>query len=259
MKGAVQNAGRVVEREARVYRRLWKGSVFSTFLLPVLFLAAIGRGLGGLVDQHNTAVAGLTYLHFVTPGLLAASAMQTAASYSLWPVMAGTKWVRFFHGVVATPVSAADLYDGFILWGVLRATLASGVFLAVAAPLGGLGSAWALLAWPAAVLTAVAFAAPLAAFAATQTTDISFGVLTRLVIMPLFLFSGTFFPVTQLPGWLQVAARFSPLWHAAELTRAFSTGRMHLDAIAVHVAVLAAMVVVGAHWGRRTFTRKLAQ
>jgi lipooligosaccharide transport system permease protein len=251
-------AGRVVEREMRVYRRLWKGSVFSTFLLPVLFLAAIGRGLGGLVEQRTATVAGLSYLQFVTPGLLAGSAMQTAASYSLWPVMAGTKWVRFFHGVVATPVSAADLYTGFILWGALRAALAAAVFLAVAVPLGGVASAWGVLAWPAAVLTAVAFAAPLAAFAATQATDITFGVLVRLVIMPLFLFSGTFFPVSQLPGWLQAAARFSPLWHGAELTRGFTTGHVHLDAVVAHVAVLVAIACVGATWGRLTFTQKLA-
>jgi lipooligosaccharide transport system permease protein len=114
------------------------------------------------------------------------------------------------------------------------------------------------MAFPAAVLTAVAFSAPLAAFAATQSTDISFGVLIRLVIMPLFLFSGTFFPVSQLPGWLQVVARFSPLWHAAELTRSFTTGRISWDAVLAHTAVLVALTIAGLVWGRRTFTWKLA-
>jgi lipooligosaccharide transport system permease protein len=255
---AVATVGRVIERELRVYRRLWKGSVFSTFLLPVLFLVAIGGGLGGLVDQRTSSVAGMSYLHFVTPGLLAGTAMQLASSQSLWPVMAGTKWVKFFHGVVATPVSAADLYSGYVVWCAIRAAFSAVVFLLVAAVLGGVPSAWGVFAFPAAVLTAAAFRAPLAAYAATQSTDITFGVLVRIVIMPLFLFSGTFFPVTQLPGWLQVAARFSPLWHGAELTRGFSTGHVHIDAVVVHVAVLVAITAAGVAWGRGTFTRKLA-
>ena len=250
--------GRVVEREARVYQRLWHGSVFSTFLLPILFLAAIGRGLGGLVDQRSGTVAGMSYLHFVTPGLLAASAMQLAASFALWPVMAGTKWVRFFHGVVATPVTAADLYGGYVVWSAMRAALSAGAFLIVAALLGGIPSAWGVLALPATVLTATAFAAPFAAFAATQNTDVSFGVLIRLVVMPLFLFSGTFFPISQLPGWLQVAARFSPLWHGAELCRGATTGHLGFSSAVEHVAVLVGVIAVSWQWGRHTFTAKLA-
>jgi lipooligosaccharide transport system permease protein len=250
---------RIVEREARVYRRLWRGSVFSTFVIPLLFLLAMGRGIGGLVDQRNVAVAGLSYLHFVTPGLLAGMAMQSSAPAALWPVMAGFKWVGFFNGIVSTPVRAADVFQGYVLWVVIRASAAATAFVAVAALLGGVMSPWAVLAIPAAALCAAAFVAPLAAFAATQSTDIGFGVLIRLVIMPLFLFSGTFFPVSQLPTWLRPVARFSPLWHAVELCRAATTGMVtSWAAVAVHVAVLGAIVTAGCVWGRATFTRKLA-
>src|SRR5438552_18722831 len=189
---------RVVEREARVYARLWRGSVAVSFLIPLLFLGAIGGGVGGLVDRRGT-VEGLSYLRFVTPGLLAAMGMQFAAASSLWPVMAGVKWVRFFHGIVATPVSAPDVFGGYVIWLSVRAAISAAAFLVVATLLGGVPSASGVLALPASVLTATAFAAPLCAYAASQETDLSFPLIVRLVIMPLFLFSGTFFPVDQLP------------------------------------------------------------
>src|SRR5205807_3076664 len=141
-----------------------------SFVIPALFLAAIGLGLGGLVDERTRHVAGLSYLHFVTPGLLAATGMQTAAAGALWPIMAGTKWMRFFHGIVSTPVSAADVYGGYVVWSALRSALSAVAFLAVAALLGGVPSAWGVLALPAAVLMSTAFTAPLTAFAATQAT-----------------------------------------------------------------------------------------
>ena len=249
---------RVVEREARVFRKLWRGSVFSSFLSPVLFLAAIGLGLGGLIDERNDAVAGLDYLTFVAPGLLAASAMQTAAVESLWPVMAGTKWVRTFHAMVATPVGASDVYGGFLVWTAARVAMSSSAFLVVAALLGGVPSFWGVLAVPAAVLCAAAFAAPLAAFAATQDTEMTFPLILRLGIVPLFLFSGTFFPVSDLPAGLRAASAVSPLWHGVELCRGATTGSIEWPAAVVHVAVLIGCIAAGSWWGTRAFTRKLA-
>ena len=219
----------------------------------------MGVGLGGLIDERNGAIGGLDYLTFVAPGLLAASAMQTAAGESLWPVMAGTKWVRTFHAMVATPVGASDVYGGFIVWTAVRVAMSASAFLAVAALLGGVPSLWGILAVPAAVLCAAAFAAPLAAFAATQDTDVTFPLILRLAIVPLFLFSGTFFPVSELPAGLRAASAVSPLWHGVELCRAATTGSVRWDAAIVHVAVLTGCVAAGWWWGTRTFTRKLAQ
>ena len=249
---------RMVEREAVVFGRLWRGSVFSSFITPLLFLGAMGVGLGGLVDERNESVEGLSYLDFVTPGLLAASAMQLAAGDSLWPVMAGTKWFRTFHAMVASPLSAADVFRGFVAWRAVRAVIATVAFLVVAVALGGVASPWAVLTIPAAVLIAAAFSAPLAAFAATQETDLSFALIMRLVIVPLFLFSGSFFPISQLPDWAEPLAVVSPLWHGVELCRGATTGSIDALAAVGHVAVLVACTAAGAWWGSRTFARKLA-
>jgi len=132
------------------------------------------------------------------------------------------------------------------------------VFLVIAALLGGVESWWAPLAIPAAALTALAFATSLTAFAATQDTDFRFPVVMRLGIIPLFLFSGTLFPVSQLPGWLQPLCWFSPLWHGVQLCRAATTGTIDAPEAVANVAVLGALVVVGTVWGFRAFTRKLA-
>src|SRR4051794_12643629 len=247
---------RVVEREARVFRRVWRGSVIWNFITPILFLSAMGVGLGGLVDAHQGSVSGLTYIEFVTPGLLAATAMQAASGESLWPVMLGTKWQRTFHAVVATPVRAAELQRGFLAWIAVRGMVAMTAFLIVAALLGGVPSAWGLLAVPAAVLGALAFAAPLSAYAASRESEQSFPIIMRIGVVPLFLFSGTFFPVSQLPSWAQPIAELSPLYHAVQLCRAATTGNPSW-ANAVDLVVLVAFVAAGVVIGGRTFTRKL--
>jgi lipooligosaccharide transport system permease protein len=249
---------RVVEHQARIYTRFWRTSVFAYILTPLMFLAAIGFGVGGLVEDNQSTVDGVTYLVFVTPGLMAASAMQGAAGESLWPIMAGTKWIRVFHAMVATPIRPSDVCLGVLLWTTVRAAGGAAIFLVIAALLGGVDSRWAPLAIPAAALTAAAFAAPLAAFAAGQETDFRFPVIMRLGIVPLFLFSGTFFPVSELPDWLQPIRLLSPLWHGVELCRAATTGTGDLLALAGSVLFLAALVVAGSVWGVRSFSRKLA-
>ena len=250
---------RAFERELRIYRRLWRGSAFSAFIGPAMFLAAMGLGLGGLVDEGSGAVDGLSYLVFVTPGLLVATSMQLAAGESLWPVMGGMKWLRTFHGQAATPLGPGDILTGLLAFTGFRSLLSGAVFLVVAAVLGGLASWWAPLALGAALLTALAFAAPLSAFSATQDTDVGFPLVMRLVVLPLFLFSGTFFPVDQLPDWLQPLAWLSPLWHGVELARAATTGTTDASPalLVAHVAVLLGVILVSWRLGVAAFTRKL--
>jgi lipooligosaccharide transport system permease protein len=248
---------RVTEREARVWRRFWRTSVLTGILMPLLFVGAIGIGLGGLVDDNRGTVDGVDYLVFVTPGILAASAMQGAAGESLWPVMAGMKWIRSFHAAAATPVAPRDVFGGWVLWIATRQAMNATAFVAVAALLGGIASPWGVLAIPAAVLTAAAFGAPLSAFSGAQDSDLSFPVIMRVAIMPMFLFSGTFFPVDQLPDWLQPVAWISPLWHGVELCRGATTGSLGLAAAMGHIAFLVACIAAGGWWGVRTFTARL--
>ena len=248
---------RVVEREMRVFARLWRSAVFSTFLAPVLFLAAMGLGLGGLVDEHSGNVAGLSYLDFVAPGLLVASAMQIAANESMWPVLGAVKWVKNFFATVATAITPGELVLGYVIWITLRAVLSSAVFLFVAALMGAVPSAWGVLAIPASALCAAAFCAPLTAYSVGLESDLAFPVIMRVGVLPLFLFSGTFFPISQLPGWMQVLAVFSPLWHGVELARDATTGTLDFWADVAHVLVLCACLGAGLLWGRRAFARRL--
>jgi len=250
---------RIVEREARIYRRLWRSSVFTYFVGPAMYLAAIGLGLGGLIEENGGFDGSISYLQFVAPGLLAATIMQTAAADSLWPIMGGLKWMKSFHAMAATPLTPTQIIVGQLTWSSMRVALSSTIFLLVAAVLGGIASPWAVLALPAAMLTGLAFSAPICAFSATQETDTRFPLVMRFIILPLFLFSGTFFPLTDLPDWLQTLAWISPLWHGVELCRAATTGQFDDAATLVgHLVVLLGFAGVGLWLATKAFHRRLA-
>lgn len=248
---------RATERELWVAARLWRSSLFSVFLAPILTLAALGVGLGGLVDGDTSELGGLDYIDFITPGLLVAAAVQTSAGASLWPVMAGHRWIGFHYAQVASPLTAPDVYAGHVIFVATRAGLQSVAFLACGVAFGGVASPWGVLAVPIAVLTSVGFGAVLAAFAATQDTDTAFDLLMRIVILPLYLFSGTVFPIEQLPAGLRVVVEAFPLAHGVALARAATTGTGDLWSVVGHLAVIVAYAAAGVLWGRRTFAKRL--
>jgi lipooligosaccharide transport system permease protein len=248
---------RVVEREARIFRHLWRGPVVLSVITPLMFLVAMGIGLGELVQDPGRDLGGLDYLEFVAPGLMAASAMQVAAGESLWPVMGGKKWMGTYHAMVATPLRASDVFGGLVVWNSVRTAMSATVFLLVATLLGAVTSWWAPLAVPAAVLCAAAFSSLLAAHSIGQDSDATFPLIMRIGVVPLFLFSGTFFPVDQLPEWMQPIAVLSPLWHSVELARGATTGLIQLDTALFHVAALCGFITIGCFWGARAFTREL--
>lgn len=240
------------------YRRTWRGSIYSSVLNPVLFLGALGLGLGSLVNQHGTArLGGVSYLVYLAPGLLAAAAMTSAVGEATYPVFGSVKWNRTYQAAVATPLRPADVFHGHVLFVTLRLTMNSAIFLAVAAAMGGVASGWAVAALPVAVLTGLAFAIPVEAWAITRTKDSSFPMIFRFGMIPLYLFSGTFFPVTQLPGWLQPVAYVTPLWHGVALCRALSLGTATLGGALAHVGYLLAVVLAGMAVGQRTYRRRL--
>jgi lipooligosaccharide transport system permease protein len=255
---------RVVETRALQYRRTFRASLVSSFLNPVLFLLAMGVGLGTYVDRSGSAsqaLGGLSYLQFLAPGLLAATTMQAAAFESTFPIMGGLTWQKTFHAMYATPITPGAIVLGNLVWIGIRLTMIAAVFTVVMALFGAAASPLIVLAIPAAVLTGLAFASPIAAFAATQRTPEKFNAVFRWGITPLFLFSGTFFPISNLPGAIQWVAWLSPLWHGVELSRGLALGTIGADPLraVIHVAVLAVVFGLGVVWANRTVERRLVR
>jgi lipooligosaccharide transport system permease protein len=250
-------AVRMVQRNALVYGRVWRGSVFSSFLQPTLFLIAMGLGLGAMVDAGDAVLpGGVSYAEFLAPGLLAAAAMQVATFESAWPVLGKMIWHRNYEAVVATPMSISDVVFGELGWIALRLTTVSVAFVLVMTGFDIPRSPAVVLAIPAAVLTGLAFAAPVMAYAATLKHSNPFNVLFRFVITPLFIFSGVFVPVNRLPEPVARAVWLTPLFHGVELVRGLT-----LDAVPatwpIHVVFLIALFAAGVAAARRTFRRRL--
>jgi lipooligosaccharide transport system permease protein len=246
---------RVLEANAHYYLRTWRGSVISSFAVPLFTLLAMGNGLGRLVDQAGGA-NGVDYLHFVAPALLAATAMMTAAGESSYPVMAGIKWTKSYHAALATPVGVADLVYGLFGWLGIRLLFNLIIYAAIAASLGAISWASAMVAVVPATLTGLAFATPITAWVATLENDTGLSSLFRFGVMPLFLFSGTFFPISQLPNWLEPVAYISPLWHGVELAR-FGAGIPGTPYFEwwIHAGVLVAIATVGTVMSVRNLTK----
>jgi lipooligosaccharide transport system permease protein len=237
---------------------VWRGSLISGFLAPVFFLAAMGFGLGSLVDGgQSTDLGTADYVAFLAPGILAAQAMQTAVIESTFPVVGAIKWQRQYHAMLAAPLGIADVVVGHLAFVLMRLAITSVTFFVVAWALGAIEIGWALLGVPVAVLCGMAYAAPIFAFSAGRARDADLPMLFRFVILPMFLFSGTFFPIEQLPSWLQPVAWLTPLWHAVDLCRSLALGTAEVAAGLGHVAYLLLWVGAGLWLAMLSFRRRL--
>ena len=249
---------RMVQRNALVYRHAWRGSACMSFLQPTLFLLAMGAGVGSLMTGNAASVVGgVSYLHFLAPGLLAAACMQTATFESSFPVTAKMTWNRNYAAIVSTPMSVRDIVLGELAWIGVRQFLIATAFALVTLVFGVPKSWLALLAIPAGVLTGVAFSAAIMGYAATLKSGGHFSVVFRFVITPLFLFSGVFFPVAQFPEPLRTIAWFTPLFHGVELARGLMLGTIQSPIWIVHIAYLLIMLAIGIAASLRTFGGKL--
>jgi lipooligosaccharide transport system permease protein len=244
---------------AMTYRRIWRGEIARSFLTPALYLAAMGVGLGSYVKNGGgqAHIGGYPYVTYIAPGVLAATAMQTAAGESTWPVLGSIKWWKRYHAMLATPLRVRDVLLGHVAWMTTWLSVVCSVFVCVMAGFGVLPHPGSVLVLPAAVLTGMAFATPIAAFAATRQTDAGFSILFRFGIVPMFLFSGTFFPIAQLPVGIRPIAWITPLWHGVDLCRSIDLGTGHGWLIAVHVCYLVAFFAGGLALAQRTYTRRL--
>ena len=238
------------------YRRMWRGTVVTSIVSPVVYLLALGVGLGVFVDRSADLPSGVSYLEFVAPGLMAATAMQIASFEASWPVLSAIKWDRQYHAMLATPLRIRDVILGHQAYFTFRLILTATVYFVVIAAFGAVESPLGVLAIPVTVLVGLAFTAPLAAWAAYTQTEVSFIAIFRFVILPMFLFSGTFFPISSLPRALEVIAWFTPLWHGVTLCRDLTLGNV-VPADLLHVAYLLAFVAAGLAAARFTYGRRL--
>jgi lipooligosaccharide transport system permease protein len=246
---------RSAEYWAYSYRRVWRGSVVISIVGPTLYLTALGVGLGKIVNKGPGV--GVPYLDFVAPGILAATAMQLATFESAYPVMAAIRWTRQYFAMLATPLRTRDILFGHQLYVAARLAVVSGIYLVVLTAFGALDSAWAIAAWPAAILVGLAHSAPVSAFSAWLQRDEWMNALFRFVIMPLFLFGGTFFPVSQLPQGAREVAYATPLWNGVDLMRHLTLGTASLWPSLGHVAYLLLWVSVGLLLASRSYARRL--
>jgi lipooligosaccharide transport system permease protein len=257
--GALAGGARVLQRNLLVYRRIWRGSVFGSFLTPMLYLTAMGIGLGSLVARGgSTLPGGVDYLHFLGPGILASSCMQTASFESTYPIMGKITWRRNYEAILATPMQVHHLLIGELSWIAFRLTTMSSVFLVVLTLFGIPRSPLAVLAVPAAVVTGLCFAAPIIAFSATRTNDSGFAAIFRFVINPLFLFSGTFFPVSFLPDQVEWIAAATPLYHGVALVRGAILNSIPAE-WPLHVAYLLVFLAATSYLAFRLLRRRLVK
>ena len=243
---SVGSAARVVEHNALVFRRQWRGSITVSFFTPLFFIASMGIGLGSLVNKSSGGVGGVPYIDYLAPGLLAATTMQTAAFECTFPILGKILWDHIYDAMLATPLMVRDIVIGEVAWVTLRMLMVATIFWVVMVVFGVAHTPESLLAIPAATLCGLAFATPLFAFTAAQKNDQVMGTVFRLVITPLFLFGGAFFPISRLPLVLQWVAWATPLSHGVALCRGFVLGTLAAPEAALHVLVLLLFVIAGA-------------
>ena len=243
-----EGTGLLVFRNYVVYRSAWK--LFLTgFLEPVFYLFSIGIGVGKLIHAFDLNGHSIPYAEFVAPGMLAASAFNGALLDSTFNVFFKLKYEKLYDQMLATPLTTSDLARGEIVWGQLRGASYSAAFLVVMWALGLVHSWWAVLAFPATLLIGFAFSAVCMGLTTYMNSWQDFDKIT-LVQLPLFLFSGTFFPITAFHGVLRWIVEVTPLYRGVVLCRELTTGVLSWQS-GVSVLYLLAMGAIGLFVVRR--------
>lgn len=246
--------------------RVMKGYGWSILMYsvgqPVAYLFAMGVGLATLVEPEDAgAFGGVSYLAFIAPALLVSAAVMTAANEFTFPVMDGFKWRRVYYGPHASPLTPQQIAAGQIMAVTLRLLLQSAIYFAAVALFGAAPSGWGWAGIVVATLAGLSFGLPLMAYSASIKDDKGqFAMVMRFIVMPLFLFSGTFFPLDTLPLAVRWIGWISPIWHGTELGRVFSYGYGEPPVLTVvHIVVLVALAALGWILTRRQFVRRLGQ
>jgi lipooligosaccharide transport system permease protein len=244
----------VLEYNLVGYRRTWRASALSSFVLPLLTVLGFGLSLGNFVDQ---GIDGVPYLDWVVPGLLASTAVNVAMSESTFTVLSGFAWIKVYFAQLASPLRVVDMLAGHLAFVLVRVLVSSTAFLVVMAAFGTVHSPWALATLPVVVLLGLAMAAPVHAYTAAIRIDGYLALLFRFALIPMGLFSGAFFPVESLPAGLRALAYALPLWHGVDLCRAATLGVAPDWSIPGHLLYLAAWSAAGFLLALNRFRRRL--
>ncbi|SMD24138.1 ABC transporter permease [Lentzea albidocapillata] len=239
------------------YRRNWRATAVSSFLTPVLFLVALGLGFGSQV-QSTALIGGVSYLEYLAPALVVVTAIQGATFDSTYPIMSQFMWQKSFVAMAATPITPAQVLYGQTLWIGSQLFARCTVFVAIAVVLGAAAGPGILLSIVFGTLAGLAFSAPLVAYSATVDKPDSFTTIFRFMLMPMTLFTGAFFPVSQLPDWLLPVVWLTPAWHGIELARGATFGTIDLLPALGHLVYLVALAAAGIALGVKFFHRRLA-
>jgi lipooligosaccharide transport system permease protein len=257
--------GALFVTEARLRNMLkWAWLIIAIAIAnPVLYLVSIGLGLGSFIDQNagSAGVDGVSYLTFLAPALLATAAIQGALDESVYPTLEGFKWDKIFFSMNATPLSGNHIAMGVFFNSLIRVVFTTVLYWLVMLAFGVLESPRAWLAIFTAVMAGAAFGAFMQALAGLlENENLFFTLVERFIIMPLFLFSGTFYPLSSMPVFLQWIGWISPLWHATELGRWLTYGsEISTQMLFVHFIFLNSILIVGLIASRRIFTRRLGK
>ena len=244
----------VWRRNFLVWRKLFGPSLLFNFGEPLLYLLGLGYGLGRFIGE----VEGMTYIAFLATGLLASSSMNTSTFEGLYSVYTRMVPQQTYDGMLATPVDVDDIVLGEMLWCATKGLISSTAILLVAMGLGALHGWQAWLCLPAFFLTGLCFAGPALLMSAVSRSYDFFAYYVTLIITPMYIFGGVFYPVTNLPAVAQSLVGMLPLTHAVALIRPLAAGRMPAE-FALHVAVLSAYAVSGFYLAVVLIRRRLIQ
>ncbi|TWE13091.1 ABC transporter permease [Rudaeicoccus suwonensis] len=252
---------RLLDYWATVYKRTWRGSIINSFVSPILYVVAMGVLLGGFVKADPAKLDGAhSYLAFVVPGMLSAQTMQVAIGETTYPVMGGIKWHKSYFAMLATPLRVADIVLANLGFAIFRIGSSAAVFVLVMAPFGVFTSVpGALAAFVIQLLLGLAFAAPIFAYSSVLKDEGGFSIIYRLLMIPLFLFSGAFFPLSNLPAPLEAIAVCSPLWQGVDLARMATLGTWHAGTALVHIVYLVVLAALGTWLAIRGLTRRMVK
>ena len=249
--------------EARYMNMRKFGTIIVAYSVmnPLLYLLAIGAGVGTLINRSSGGIDGVPYLVFLAPALLANAAIQGSMDETIFPTLGGFLWNKTFFGMNATPLQGRQIALGVYWAAMLRNMFTVVCYYLIMAVFGVLKAPHAWLAIPAGVLAGAAFGAVMLAFAGNvKNEDHFFTFVGRFIIQPMFFLSGTFFPLDSIPIYIRWVGWISPLWHATDLGRYLTYGHdIPAWLVLTHIAFLFSMIIIGLTFAFRAFERRLAK